>query len=234
MNIITGEVKLSRDLPRAIGQWTQQWIVRWLYIFAGFFVCLYGCTRTIKTKNKYGLAFQRHSPKYVAKGASGMWEYETFKDNWLYPWSNPEDGLLQEVNGKGSARCGGKERTFWNKYKWCAFRNPANYVSRETERFACDLRDLYSIAYIGDYQIDERKKKSWHFCVATTNDGRKYYGLRYQLKGKPRIHLGNKVKPEHIHGDDPDDLQKGTTFRMWGIDIILLLAGIGYGIYSIF
>lgn len=161
----------------------------------------------------------RHDPDYVAQGSSGWWEYWASPYSWLDPWNNLEDGTLRESSGKGSARCGGNERSWWNQYLWTC-RNAFNKGKRTSKKYACMVNDC-AIEYWGSFSLSDKGPvmSGWHFVVAThLGTGHKYYGYRriIELEGGKinQTTLGFKIKPSHgLTMQDADDLDKAFTFR---------------------
>jgi len=153
-------------------------------------------------------------------GSSGLWEYYASTVKFVRCWSNYEDGDLGETSGKQSARCSGNERSFWNRYKWNAFRNPFNMGKRTIDFFRCMI-DECNIEYWGDEVVSDKDTalSGWQFVKATHRvTGKVYYGY-YSVKALPDLkvrvcRLGFKVKPSHANEtQDADDKDKAFTFK---------------------
>lgn len=180
---------------------------------------------------------QAHSAKYIAEGSSGEWDYANSNVKCLQDWNNLEDGLNGEPSGKHSARCGGKERSWWNRLMW-TFRNPYNWAKRTNPLYFCPVNDC-AIEWWGDRVITDKAPvaEGWHFVRAVHREtGRVYYGYRSvrlnrsdkdvhwllrafskaSLAGTVRqVTLGFKIKPSHAtEVQDADDLDKAVTFRI--------------------
>lgn len=161
-----------------------------------------------------------HDADYAAAGSSGDWEYWISPWRWLQPWNNYEDGALGEPSGKHSARVGGEERTFWNRYSWVC-RNSFNWAKRSSRFFACFVNDC-DIDWWGTGSITDKAPviTGWHFCRATDRTtGRVYYGYReVRLNEDGTVYqatFGYKIKPEHARSkQDVDDLDKAFTLRV--------------------
>ncbi len=194
--------------------------------------------------NRYGENVAIHSEKYISQGSSGKWIYEATDMPVIRLWDNLEDGQRGEPSGKWSASCGGKEATFWNKYRW-ALRNPFNRAKRESRLLACFVNDC-AVQFWGDEKIsDKNGKGGTHFVRATDRTtGRVYYGYRnvFYWDGTKALKVvkaiasrlpwlknrldwfdnrvyaatfGYKIKPEHAKEvQDADDLDKAFTFRI--------------------
>lgn len=129
--------------------------------------------------NIFGESIVKHSQKYIDQGSSGVWKFVHCDLPILKYWSNLEDGLLGEPSGKHSARVGGKEETFWNKYQW-TIRNPFNYLKRTTRFFACYVNDC-TIKYWGDRVVSDKNLDSdgSYLIMAVDRTTEKvYYGYR--------------------------------------------------------
>lgn len=167
----------------ALLQWT---IVGFLYGLGwaltffpmGFLVIL-----TAKhTTNVFGESEKEHDQKYIDQGSSGKWQYWASLVKWFAPWNNYEDGLRGEPSGKHSARCGGKEASFWNMYSWLC-RNPFNQGKRTSRFFACFVNDC-DIRYWGTGDVSDKGPivPGWYFIRAVDRTtGRVYYGYRYVI-----------------------------------------------------
>ena len=161
-----------------------------------------------------------HKQRYIDEGSSGFWEY--WNSSWpiVSYFNNYEDGTLGEMSGKNSARCGGRERTFWNQYKWIC-RNPFNWGKRTSPFFACFVNDC-KLEWWGDSNISDKTPPipGWYFCRAIhKTTGRVYYGYRSVAINDDgtirQVNLGYKLKPSHAAGNqDADDLDKAFTLRV--------------------
>jgi hypothetical protein len=205
---------------KAMSQWISVISVMLFAVIAGLFMCLLACATYKKMKNAFGEIEQEHSEKYKALGSSGKWEYWASNIPFIRLWSNYEDGDLGEPSGKQSVRCKGKERTFWNRYKWNALRNPFNMGKRTIPFFHCLVDDCdiewYGDKYVSDKNVDT---SGWQFVIAThRKTGKKYYGY-YEVKVLDDNHVsvkkyGFKIKPSHADEvQDADDKDKAFTFR---------------------
>lgn len=185
------------------------------------------------TENAFGEREAEMSPKYVAKGASGKWEYEASPYKWLDNYNILEDSVTGEPSGKHSAACnnswwgklfyGGKyaERSFIGKYLYIC-RNPFNKGKRTNEDYACFVDDC-ELEYFGDKHLTDRnadpESKGWYFVKAVDSiSGNVYYGYReVNLLNKQHVEqmtLGFKIKPEHAYEtQDIDDKDKAFTMR---------------------
>ena len=203
----------------ALFQWL--WVgclygIGWLLTFfpMGFLVILTARPAT----SPHGESEAIHSQKYIDEGSSGKWKYVATAWRFIRLWNNYEDGLLGEPSGKHSARCGGKEASFWNQYMWLC-RNPFNQGKRTSRFFACYVNDC-DIRYWGTGDVSDKDPivPGWYFIRAVDRTtGRVYYGYRYVIandnnKGirlalaKASIAVGNlftrltKGKQKSIHG----------------------------------
>lgn len=174
-----------------------------------------------KAVSPFGEEPRAHDQKYIDQGASGWWEYWATPIKWLNPWNNLEDGSLGESSGKTSARCKGKERTFWNQYLWMC-RNPFNTAKRTSDFFACFVNDCV-IQYWGVYTVSDSSSgvaPGWQLVKATRKtDGKTYWGFQYlylKKSGKVfAVKAGFKIKPAHANQvQDADDLDKAWTFNV--------------------
>ena len=165
----------------ALWQWTYVGlmfaVVYLLTLFPmGFLVIL-----TAKhTTNHMGESEAVHSDKYIAEGSSGKWQFWASAVRFIRRWNNYEDGLWGEPSGKHSARVGGKEATFWNKYSWIC-RNAYNEGKRTSRFFACYVNDC-DIQFWGTGDVSDKDpiKDGWYFIRAVDRTtGRVYYGYRY-------------------------------------------------------
>lgn len=223
--ILRRQVPLKYKLA-ALWQWVTVSVVLFCAVCLGFLMAALACITSKKMKNAFNEESQRHARKYIDQGSSGEWEYWASSVPVIRWWSNYEDGDLREPSGKGSVRCKGKERTFWNRYKWNAFGNPFNMGKRTLSFFHC-LVDECTLAHFGDYNVTDKQPKSgWQFVIATHKaTGKKYYGyysVKYLGEGKVRVHrYGFKIKPSHAtHSQDADDKDKAVTFRYQHASVI--------------
>jgi hypothetical protein len=215
----------KKDIPPknkvlAIAQWSKVSLGLFWAVLAGVAMAFIAALTARKTTNFLGEESQEHSEKYLAQGSSGHWEYWASPIPFVRLWSNYEDGDLGEPSGKQSVRCGGKERTFWNRYKWLAFRNPFNLGKRTIPAFHCMVDDC-DIQYFGQEVVSDKSedKTGWNFTIATHRvTGKKYYGfysVKYLGDNKVRVwRIGFKIKPTHAgEVQDIDDKDKAFTFR---------------------
>ena len=188
------------------------------YLGAGLLVALTAKNQKIHPFNEP--VKQTHSSKYIAEGSSGEWDYANSNVKWLQGWNNLEDGLNGEPSGKHSARCKGKERSWWNRLMW-TFRNPYNWAKRTNPLYFCPVNDC-DITYWGSDSITDKAPvvEGWYFVRAVhRTTGRVYYGYRaVKLNADGTVHqttFGFKIKPEHANNvQDADDLDKAFTFRI--------------------
>lgn len=174
-----------------------------------------------KTTNCYGESTKAHDKKYVDQGSSGIWWYMSSPLKFVDGWNNLEDGTLGEPSGKHSARCKGKEASFWNQYSWLC-RNPYNKGKRTSEFFSCFV-DNCDIEYWGVKTLSDKDNnpitKGWYFVRAQDRTNKKtYYGYRsvklLNSKSVRVIQIGYKIKPEHaLEIQDIDDKDKAFTLR---------------------
>lgn len=132
------------------------------------------------TKNAFGESEADHSQKYIDAGSSGKWQYWASLKKWCAAWNNYEDGLWGEPSGKHSARCLGKEASFWNKFSWLC-RNPFNQGKRTSRFFACFVNDC-DIEFWGTGDVSDKDpiKGGWYLVRAVDRTtGRVYYGYRF-------------------------------------------------------
>ena len=212
----------KKELAKAALNWAASGIpyfFGWLATYVmGFFVALTSTNQFVHPQGKK--IFGKHSDKYIAEGSSGEWSYWNSPYKWCRWWNNYEDGTLGEPSGKHSARCAGKERSFWNQYLW-TIRNPFNYAKRTIPLFHCKVNDC-DIEYWGDFEISDKEvgQGGWHFCKATDrNTGKVYYwyrSVRNVGDNKVRVAaIGFKIKPEHaLEVQDDDDKDKAFTIRL--------------------
>lgn len=162
---------------------------------------------------------ETHSAKYLAKGASGEWEYYNSNVRFLKWWNNYEDGMWGEPSGKNSMRMRGKEHTKLSMFIW-GIRNPFNWGKRTLPLFHCMVNEC-DIDYVGDYVVSDKvKSQSGKYFIKATHkvSKRKYYGFRWVKhckSGKVRnFVIGYKLKPEHGDIIQPlDDADKAFTLR---------------------
>lgn len=204
---------------KAWAQWLSVLFVYLIAVVAGFFIVPLAIATSKKRKNDFNEIESAHKTKYIKAGSSGAWEYLASRIPFIRLWSNYEDGDLGESSGKWSATCKGKERSFWNRYKWLAFRNPFNYGKRKIPFFHCLIDDC-TLSHYGDYNVtDKGGKDGWQFVIAVHKEtGKKYYGyysVKYLDDGRVRVwRLGFKIKPGHAtETQDADDKDKAFTFR---------------------
>lgn len=184
--------------------------------------------------NVFGMKEMEHSDKYKEGKSSGNWKYYGTNIPFIKLWSNLEDGAHGEPSGRWSSLVKGKEKTFWNRYRW-VIRNPFNYGKRTMPLFACMVNDC-DIKYWGDYYVGDRGTFTTgsHFCIAKhKKTKRTYYGYRalftwedyFSSRGKKtpkflrgkfcNVSLGFKIKPSHADNIQvPDDRDKAFTFRI--------------------
>lgn len=132
-----------------------------------------------RTTNVFGESEQEHDDDYKAQGSSGKWYYVATLVKWLDGWNNLEDGLNGEPSGKNSARCNGKEESFWNRYSWL-IRNPFNKGKRLSRLFSCYVEDC-DIEYWGSQYVTDKAplvEGAYWVCATDRKTGRKYYGYR--------------------------------------------------------
>ena len=164
----------------ALWQWTlvgSVMFVLWLltYFPMGLLVA-YFCKPMI---NRYGESEATHSQRYIDEGSSGKWLFESTTIPIIELWTNLEDGQRGEPSGKWSAARKGKEATFWSKYCW-ALRNPVNKWKRQSQFFACFVKDCV-IEYWGDKEVSDKTVDGdgAYFIMATSKvTGKKYFGYR--------------------------------------------------------
>lgn len=213
----------------ARSQWFRLAAKRAFYILAGLIVVPL-VIRLARTKefNRFGEGHCEYNRLiYEAANPMGWWFHALppawRNGNWwqrfLWLFSNDEDGLYGDRRGYWSDRCYGEEKSFANKYKWAALRNPANNLSRYTEDFAC-YPNQCQIEYWGDYESpdDSPVKTGWHFVKAKDKvTGRVYYGFRQVEREGGKVYnrsFGFKLKPSHADEvQAPDDAHKGFTYR---------------------
>lgn len=188
------------------------------YLGAGLLVAL---TAKRQHVHPFGLATEgKHAADYIAAGSSGRWEYCNSPISWLQGWNNLEDGVNGEPSGKHSARCGGKEASWWSRFMWTC-RNPYNVGKRTNPLYFCPVNDCI-LQWWGDEVITDKAPviDGWHFVRAVHRvTGRVYYGyrsVRLRPDGKVRqVTLGFKIKPTHAEQvQDPDDADKAFTARI--------------------
>lgn len=202
----------------ACWQWFSVGFCYVMAVIAGIFMALLSTATSKKGTNQFGESTQAHKQKYIDQGSSGTWYYMASEVPFIRLWSNYEDGDLGEPSGKQSARCGGKEASFWNRYKWNAFRNPFNMGKRTVSFFHC-LVDDCDIEYWGDRVVQGKYNQfGWYFIRAVDrNTGKVYYGYTSAEKNKDSetftdCQLGFKVKPTHSGViQDKDDKDKAFT-----------------------
>lgn len=217
--ILDKSIPLKHEL-RALIQWASVSFVLLITYLAGFFMAFFACLTSKRMKNAFGEQAQEHEEKYLELGSSGYWEYWASPLPFVRLWSNYEDGDLGEPSGKQSVRCNGKERAFWNRYKWNAFRNPFNMGKRTIQFFHCLVNDC-DIEYWGDEKVSDKHPDlfGWQFVKATHKKTKKSYYGYYSVKDLERekirvLRFGFKVKPSHIGViQDADDKDKAFTFR---------------------
>ncbi len=132
--------------------------------------------------NAYGEKEAKHDQKYIDLGSSGLWKYLFTSVPVLRCFNVYEDGFLGEPSGKTSARVGGKENTFWNKYNWVT-RNSFNQLKRTTRFFACYVNDCV-IQYWGDKVVSDKNlsQAGSYLVMAVDKNTRKvYFGYRKVL-----------------------------------------------------
>jgi hypothetical protein len=208
-----------KDRIKAVIQWASVLSVLLFAYIAGLVMVFFACLTSKPMANAFGERLQGHLNKYIALGSSGVWHYKASPVPFLRLWSNYEDGDLGEPSGKQSVRCKGKERAFWNRYKWNAFRNPFNMGKRTIPFFHC-IVERCEIEWWGSDDINDKYGKyGWQFVKAKHRaTGKTYYGyysVEYLNAAKVRVHrYGFKIKPSHMDViQDADDKDKAFTFR---------------------
>lgn len=217
-----GEVP-RKEWKKAIKQWISvaiPYAVVWLLTFfpMGILVAMSSRKQVVHPQGNKVRSF--HSGKYIVEGSSGEWEYWNSPWKICTYWNNLEDGTLGEPSGKHSARCEGKERTFWNQYVWTT-RNPFNWGKRTLDFYHCDVNNC-DIEYWGDYDVTDKENTGdrWHFCKARNRiTGKVYYWYRStkfvsdtEVK---QAAIGFKIKPSHANEvQDHDDEDKAFTIRI--------------------
>ena len=191
----------------------------WIATFImGIFVALTSTPTLVHPQGNK--VFGKHSAKYIADGSSGEWAYWSSPYKILRWWNNYEDGTLGEPSGKHSARCAGKERSFWNQYSWTC-RNPFNYGKRTLPLFHCKVNEC-DIEYWGDFELSDKEVSAggWQFCKAThKTTGKNYYWYRSVTPVSNTevkvAAIGFKLKPSHaLSVQDADDADKAFTIRI--------------------
>ena len=113
-------------------QWLFILLIRIPLILIGLFIVPIGICF-----NKVDYSSARRFTKY---NTDRKWVLVTLPD-WLWIWSNDEDGALGDKRGWWDANCkSGYSRDFLSKYVWLALRNPVNNM-RFVKGISCRVSD---------------------------------------------------------------------------------------------
>lgn len=174
-----------------------------------------------------GIPFRRIEPDTTVSfsdprfGHLGTWVRERLPV-WLLPWDNAYDGLNGDKRGWFANWCLDRKipyPSFWARWIWAAWRNPANYWSRNTT--GCNVTGSAVETILGPDLVDE-DNPGFHFQILTDANGRRFEVLElcrpwpFAPSHAVYARFGWKIKPEHAGTPidaRPQDQMKGTVYR---------------------
>lgn len=207
---MTKVYNITKDICKAVIQWSGKTFVQTLGIVAGFVIIPIGLLfkkedKSITEKFKYG---------------HGYW-YPVHLPKILEPWDNLEDGFRGDRQGRYWNRDSNIKSEFLKMINWGAFRNPFNNYKRY--KLGIDIRHHVFTKLAGqDYVRDDLDNTGWQFLKGTNKSGESdaymfYLVYRYGSSNRGLvIQLGNKIKLSHNTAVEEDeyDYWKGFTMEI--------------------